>query len=151
MHIICIATSFHIISQISRHLNNIQHYPPSTSPLLTVSQTQSARSRTVGPMIFSHHFPSSVWRWTSLVEWLPLSSSELQCCWTGQPGRWAGSLYAAAGSYRPALSPGRAGRSTVPAARSYSSRCCQTERPDCDWTKNKSKSDEGHVMTYMHI
>lgn len=99
----------------------------------------------------SYHFPSSVWRWTSLVEWLLLSSSGLQCCWTGQPGRWAGSLYDAAGSYTPALSPGRAGRNTVPVALSYSSRCCQTKWPD--WTKNRSEHDkvEGRAITYMHM
>ncbi len=112
---------------------------------------QSVKLLTVGPRIFSHHFLSSAWRRTSLVEWLPLSSSELQCCWRGQTGRWAGSPSAAAGPYRPALSPGRAGKSTVPAALSYSSRCCQTEWPDCNWRKNRSKIDEGHVMTYMHI
>ncbi len=66
---------------------------------------QSVKLLTVGPRIFSHHFLSSAWRRTSLVEWLPLSSSELQCCWRGQTGRWAGSPSVAAGPYRPTLSP----------------------------------------------
>uniref|UniRef100_A0A3B1IFR1 Uncharacterized protein n=1 Tax=Astyanax mexicanus TaxID=7994 RepID=A0A3B1IFR1_ASTMX len=40
------------------------------------------------------------------------------------------SLCASAGPCRPILFPGRAGRSTEPAAPSYNSRCCQTEKAE---------------------
>lgn len=75
----------------------------------------------------SHRSLSVGGRWTSWVGWRPLSSSVWRWSGRGRPGMWAGSPSSSAGLCMPARSPGTAGRSTEPGARSYSNMCFQTE------------------------
>lgn len=93
---------------------------------------------------FSHRsLCAAVW-WISLAGWRPPSSSDWRCCGTGRPGRWAGSLCAAADSCRPGSSPETDGRSTELGAQSCSSRCFRTENKKAGqtWTRDETRQGQ---------
>lgn len=82
--------------------------------------------RTLKPR--THRSLFSAARWTSLVGSRQPSSSAWRCCGRGLPGTSVSFPSFFAGPCMPAHSPGTAGRSTRPAARSYSSTCFRTAR-----------------------
>lgn len=76
----------------------------------------------------AHRSPFSAAKWTSLVGSRQPSSSVWRCCGRGLPGTSVSFPSFFAGPCMPAHSPGTAGRSTRPEARSYSSTYFRTAK-----------------------
>lgn len=86
----------------------------------------------------THHSLFSASKWTSLVGSRQPSSSAWQCCGKGLPGTSASFPSFFAGPCMPTHSPGMAGRSTMPGARSYSSTCFRTANGQQGWVSSRS-------------